>query len=386
MRRFFFVATVVMLLGAGGAFVAATNTRRAEEAATARGDAEGALQRAREGRAGEWFPEELAGAESLLREGYLAERLALARTAVLPRDFAHAVSLYEDAARAGQELARASLLAHQEALATARRMIDGVSDTVARIGSLAESVHVGPRRQVLQRARLALDEARRHFDAGDFELAAERARAADRLAADVGAHTAAITSRYRDDRLRQLWRTWRDETVAWSKRRGRVAIVVDKENHLLTLYDNGRETASYPAEMGFNWIADKLHAGDGATPEGRYEIISRKGAGASQFYKALLLNYPNDEDRKNYAEARRRGLVSEATGIGGLIEIHGDGGKGRDWTKGCVALANQDMDRLFGRAPVGTPVTIVGSVGEGRLTTLPHVAPAPATDRRTGAW
>jgi L,D-peptidoglycan transpeptidase YkuD (ErfK/YbiS/YcfS/YnhG family) len=48
-------------------------------------------------------------------------------------------------------------------------------------------------------------------------------------------------------------------------------------------------------------------------------------------------------------------------GVGSLIEIHGDGGQGRDWTDGCVALSNSDMDRVFARARVGTPVTIVGT-------------------------
>ena len=48
-------------------------------------------------------------------------------------------------------------------------------------------------------------------------------------------------------------------------------------------------------------------------------------------------------------------------GIGNLIEIHGDGGQGRDWTDGCVALADGDMDKVFARSRVGTPVTIVGT-------------------------
>jgi lipoprotein-anchoring transpeptidase ErfK/SrfK len=52
--------------------------------------------------------------------------------------------------------------------------------------------------------------------------------------------------------------------------------------------------------------------------------------------------------------------VPPGRGIGGLIEIHGAGGQGRNWTDGCVALVNPDMDRLFAAVGVGTPVTIVG--------------------------
>jgi hypothetical protein len=48
-----------------------------------------------------------------------------------------------------------------------------------------------------------------------------------------------------------------------------------------------------------------------------------------------------------------------------LIEIHGEGGRGKDWTQGCVALTNSDIDDLFGRVAIGTPVTIVGGDGNG---------------------
>jgi L,D-peptidoglycan transpeptidase YkuD (ErfK/YbiS/YcfS/YnhG family) len=54
-------------------------------------------------------------------------------------------------------------------------------------------------------------------------------------------------------------------------------------------------------------------------------------------------------------------VVPANAGIGSLIEIHGEGGQGRDWTDGCVALSNSDMDRVFSHARVGTPVTIVGT-------------------------
>ena len=86
-----------------------------------------------------------------------------------------------------------------------------------------------------------------------------------------------------------------------------------------------------------------------------------KRAPQTKFNKALLINYPNDEDRMRFALGRRRGTISRGAGIGNLIEIHGDGGEGRDWTDGCVALTNEDMDRLFAHVRVGTPVTIVGT-------------------------
>jgi murein L,D-transpeptidase YafK len=82
----------------------------------------------------------------------------------------------------------------------------------------------------------------------------------------------------------------------------------------------------------------------------------------SKYYRALLLDYPNAEDRARHEENRRRGIRHKG-GLGGLIEIHGMGGQGKDWTRGCVAVTNQEMDRLWDLVSTGAPVTIVGSDG-----------------------
>jgi hypothetical protein len=74
-----------------------------------------------------------------------------------------------------------------------------------------------------------------------------------------------------------------------------------------------------------------------------------------------MINFPNEEDKIQFAERKRKGLVSRNSKLGGLIEIHGDGGKGSDWTSGCVALPNDTMDDLFSRLAPGSAVTIIGS-------------------------
>jgi murein L,D-transpeptidase YafK len=158
------------------------------------------------------------------------------------------------------------------------------------------------------------------------------------------------------------------ETAAWSRSTGDPAIVVLKENHRVDVYDGGHVVRSYAADMGYRSVNDKRSSGDAATPEGRYRITAKKSY--SNYYKALALNYPNDEDRTQFAALRRSGRIPEGAQLGGLIEIHGEGGRGKDWTKGCVALANRDMDDLFQRAGVGTPVTIVGGDGQGAFARL----------------
>jgi lipoprotein-anchoring transpeptidase ErfK/SrfK len=59
---------------------------------------------------------------------------------------------------------------------------------------------------------------------------------------------------------------------------------------------------------------------------------------------------------------KRSGQIDKRKRIGGMIEIHGDGGKGYHWTDGCVALSNDDMDHLYQQISVETPVVIVGSL------------------------
>ncbi|MEZ5072175.1 MAG: L,D-transpeptidase [Bacteroidales bacterium] len=73
------------------------------------------------------------------------------------------------------------------------------------------------------------------------------------------------------------------------------------------------------------------------------------------------MDYPNAEDTKRFRNNKKNGRIPGDAEIGGLIEIHGKGGKGSDWTDGCVALRNEDMDAVFAACPNGTRVTIVGS-------------------------
>jgi murein L,D-transpeptidase YafK len=74
------------------------------------------------------------------------------------------------------------------------------------------------------------------------------------------------------------------------------------------------------------------------------------------------LNYPNYEDTAKFKEMVAKGILPKNAKIGGMIEIHGNGGKGVDWTEGCIAVTDDDMDDIFKIAKVGTPVTIVGSM------------------------
>ncbi len=232
----------------------------------------------------------------------------------------------------------------------------------ARLNALAADVETMPGEKLLQRAysraQIKLEQVRK----------LEREKRTDKLMAEMNlaAQEISAAEEILDERLGRLhnptlqrrWQSWADATIAASRERG-TAIVVDKLRRRCVVLRHGRAVAQYKAEFGRNGLSDKLHAGDGATPEGRYQVTSKKSR--SRFFKALVIDYPNRDDLAEYSAARRRGLVPRGHGPGSLIEIHGNGGKGTNWTDGCVALRDNDMERLFQTVDIGTPVTIVGA-------------------------
>ncbi len=157
------------------------------------------------------------------------------------------------------------------------------------------------------------------------------------------------------------WKSLANDAIAASRGGGKV-ILVDKVAHILYVYQSGKVLRSYPAEFGPNWMARKLYNGDKATPEGNYHVSSEKSHGNSAYHKALLIDYPNADDRRTFAMMKKQGLISRRAGMGNLIEIHGNGGRGFDWTSGCVGLRDRDIDDLCRLVGPGTRVTIVGSI------------------------
>ena len=137
--------------------------------------------------------------------------------------------------------------------------------------------------------------------------------------------------------------------------------MIDKLEASLIVLKSGKEHRTIPVEFGDNWMSDKIMAGDMATPEGIYKVQAKKGLTKTRFYKALLLDYPNNDDRKKYQQMVHSGKIPKNKSIGGLIEIHGEGGKGIHWTEGCVALDNNAMDYVFNQSNINTPVIIVGA-------------------------
>ena len=134
-------------------------------------------------------------------------------------------------------------------------------------------------------------------------------------------------------------------------------IVVRKAERTLTLYWHGAELKSYRVALGGQPIGAKERRGDLRTPEGLYTV--RKRTKPTDFHAALEIDYPNARDLARAKAAR--------VAPGGGLEIHGlrDGfdwlGSAHailDWTDGCIAVTNVEIDELLRAVPDGTPLEI----------------------------
>lgn len=135
-------------------------------------------------------------------------------------------------------------------------------------------------------------------------------------------------------------------------------VLVVKSERRLYLKRGGEVMKSYHVAFGANPSGHKQQEGDERTPEGRYVLDYKKADSA--FYKAIHISYPNEEDRRR----------AKAAGVspGGFIMIHGQkNGLGGlawltqrfNWTDGCIAVTNAEMDEIWARVAAGTPIEIL---------------------------
>ena len=151
------------------------------------------------------------------------------------------------------------------------------------------------------------------------------------------------------------WAHWPGAALPAGARADRV--VVEKAARRLTLYRGDTAIKQYRVALGRNPIGPKLREGDARTPEGHYAIDGRLPE--SGFHRALHISYPNDRDR----------VAAATAGVdpGGAIMIHGIknglGWLGRahrlvDWTSGCIAVTDREIEEIWRAVPDGTRVEI----------------------------
>ena len=228
-----------------------------------------------------------------------------------------------------------------------------------RVGDIGSRVVLG---EHPLETEVNVKQARLFLEQGQFEHSIQASERAGKI---LLTQTALLTNelgRYADDDLIAAWRESAQRTIDWSRTHRAQAIVVSKADRVLTLYKNGRKVLTYPIRLGSRGIRAKQHYGDGATPEGEYRIQRKRGPGQTPYFRALILDYPNIDDRRRFEEAQKAGLIPKSQHMPGLIQLHGIAQGISDQPYGSIVLDNPQIARLFDQVAVGTPVNIVGAL------------------------
>ena len=276
------------------------------------------------------------------------------------RDYSKMISLAMESSRKAREATDMALQIKDSLHSDLSAKLNNVSHKLDHFDEYYAHLPLsGTTRQNFTSAKMRYTESKQAFERGDYKQVGLNLDVASQLI------TKSVTEahNYLSDYFQDLpkWRRWANETLDWSGKNNAAVIIVDKFAHRCYVYKDGKLKKEFTAELGPNWLGTKKYRGDKATPEGKYRITKKKSQKQTKYYKALLIDYPNDEDKARYESLVKKGLIPKR-GIGNLIEIHGDGGKGINWTDGCIALTNDEIDKVYDMVEIGTPVTIVGSL------------------------
>jgi hypothetical protein len=280
---------------------------------------------------------------------------------IYKRNYSKIIALAELSSNKAKEASEISVYSTSSLSVSLDQEMKDINDLMAKINKIFPTYPLTTEvRNKISMGKMLMREAELAYREGNY-LQAESKIADSRSLLES-------SYQYADENLKSYfrsypqWKIWIDSTLALSRESHDYSIIVDKFSHKFVVYLDGMKITEFTAELGKNWVGDKKRRGDKATPEGMYKITRKYESDSTMYYKALLLNYPNEEDTLEFRNAIENGSISRSARIGDMIEIHGNGGRGADWTAGCIALKDREMDSIFKYVSVGTPVTIVGSM------------------------
>ena len=134
-------------------------------------------------------------------------------------------------------------------------------------------------------------------------------------------------------------------------------VIVIKSKRVMMLLNNSRVVRTYRIALGKQPVGLKVRQGDHKTPEGSYTLVSRNPN--SSFHLSIKISYPNEYDAR-YAKKIGRPPGGDIMihglpeGLGGLGKLH----RTLDWTDGCIAVTNSEMDEIWQLVSDGTPIEI----------------------------
>jgi len=142
-----------------------------------------------------------------------------------------------------------------------------------------------------------------------------------------------------------------------------ISIHIDKSDFVLSVMDIDKVIKQYSVVLGINPIDDKRIQGDRCTPEGTFHIVSKYPH--KNWRKFIWIDYPNEESKRKFKEAKSKGEISKDAKIGGELGIHGTP-EGSDylidnkvnWTWGCISLNRKDVDEIYPYIKKSTEIII----------------------------
>jgi murein L,D-transpeptidase YafK len=151
------------------------------------------------------------------------------------------------------------------------------------------------------------------------------------------------------------WANWPTSTLPGGAKADR--IVVEKARRTLTLFAGTQPLKQYTVSLGHSPVGPKEKEGDKKTPEGHYRIVAHKTDSA--FHRALRISYPEARDlSRAQATGTNPGSDIMVHGIRNGLGLLGRLQRSVDWTAGCIALTNSEIDQIFAAVADGTIVEI----------------------------
>lgn len=282
---------------------------------------------------------------------------------ILFRDYGKVAEFARKSAESARKASSNSSKLSKNLVVSVKDKIDSLNGLITNVNKLFSILPLpNDIRNKISKGKLLLRESELYFEKGDYLAANDKAGNAGEMLLSSYKRTFDDLEEYFSSQ--PYWKKLVSTTIENSGKNQSTAIIIDKFARKLYVYQSGKKKCEYDAEFGKNWMGKKRLKGDKATPEGIYLVKNKIPANKTKYFRALLLNYPNRVDIDNFNKDKETGILPGNAQIGGLVEIHGNGGKGTDWTDGCVALTDSDMLKIYNIIQVGTPVVIVGSIAD----------------------
>jgi len=283
------------------------------------------------------------------------------RKFILFRNYDKVQSFATISARKSREASESSVTNTSTLKVKLKEKIDSLKDTEASIDNLFGRYPLQSEiRTRISKGKMLLTEGEVDYKNGQYLPANRKITEAEYLLENVFKSSKEELKEY--FRSFPQWKKWAQGAINDSKKNNSYSVIVDKFSKKCYIYLAGTKKYEFDAELGRNWVGSKHRMGDKATPEGNYKIINKYQGRETPYHKALAIDYPNNDDREKFKTEIARGAIPSYSRIGGGIEIHGGGGRGVDWTEGCIALTDKEIDIVYNIIRIGTPVTIVGSL------------------------